>query len=61
MGEIKGSLLGIILAVAVFGIVFSIITLAVKKNSETVTTRMSDSVEIEPVFPEDTKMFTLHY
>ena len=61
MGEIKGSLLGIILAVAVFGVVFSIITLAIKNNSETVSQRMKDSVELEPVFPEDAKMYSLHY
>lgn len=61
MGEIKGSLLGIVLAVAVFGIVFSIITLAIKKSSDTVSIRISDASELEPVFPEEARMYSLHY
>lgn len=61
MGEIKGSLLGIILAVVLFGIVFSVVTIAMKNNSEIVAQRMKDGVDLEPVFPEDSKVFTLHY
>ena len=61
MGEIKGSLLGIVLAVSIFGIVFGIVTLSVKQNSDTIAQRMKDSAEVEPTFPDDAKMYSLHY
>ena len=48
MSEVKGSLLGIVLAVSIFTIVFGIITLAVNKSSNTIAGRMQDSAEVEP-------------
>ena len=48
MSEVKGTLLGIVLAVSVFAIVFGIITLSVNRSSNTIAGRMKDSVEVEP-------------
>ena len=48
MSEVKGTLLGIVLAVSVFAIVFGIITLSVNRSSNTIAGRMKDSVELEP-------------
>ena len=43
MSEVKGTLLAIVLAVAVFGVVFGIITVAMKNSAETVSGRMSEA------------------
>ena len=48
MSEVKCTLLGIVLAVSVFAIVFGIITLSVNRSSNTIAGRMKDSVEVEP-------------
>ena len=48
MSEVKGTLLGIVLALSVFTIVFSMITVAVRQSSNTVSGRMKDTVEVEP-------------
>jgi len=48
MSEVKGALLGIVLAVSVFAIVFGIINAAMNSTSKTVAQRMKDSVEVEP-------------
>ena len=47
MSEVKGTLLGIVLAISVFSIVFGIITLAVKDSADTVSSRMSDTASQE--------------
>lgn len=49
MSEVKGTLLGIVLAVSVFAIVFGIITVAVNRSSNTIAGRMQDTAEIEPI------------
>ena len=62
MSEVKGTLLGIVLAVSVFTIVFGIITLAVKQSSNTVAGRMRDTVEVEPSLTEGSyNGYTLTY
>ena len=48
MSEVKGTLLAIILAVSVFSIVFGIITVAMYRNASAVSSRMNDSVLVEP-------------
>ena len=48
MSEVKGTLLAIVLAVAVFGIVFGIISLAMKQSAESVANRMSEAAQLEP-------------
>ena len=48
MSEVKGTLLGIVLAVSVFAIVFGIITVAVNQSSNTIAGRMQDTAEAEP-------------
>lgn len=48
MSEVKGTLLTIILAIAVFSIVFTIITVAINENALTVSDRMQENVEKEP-------------
>ena len=53
MSEVKGTLLGIVLAVSVFAIVFGIITLAVNRSSNTIAGRMQDTAEIEPLVTPD--------
>ena len=47
MSEVKGTLLGIILAISVFSIVFGIITVAVKESANTVSDRMTEIAETE--------------
>ena len=48
MSEVKGTLLAINLAVSVFSIVFGIITVAMYRNASAVSSRMNDSVLVEP-------------
>lgn len=50
MSEVKGTLLAIVLAVAVFGVVFGIINVAMKQSAESVASRMSEAAEREPDF-----------
>ena len=50
MSVVKGTLLAIVLAVAVFGVVFGIISVAMKTSAESVADRMTQSAEIEPDF-----------
>lgn len=62
MSEVKGTLLGIVLAISAFTIVFGIITLAVKNTSNTISGRMKDAAEVEPdVFGQVSTAYTLHY
>ena len=62
MSEVKGTLLGIVLAISAFTIVFGIITLAVKNTSNTISSRMKDAAEVEPdVFGQVSTAYTLHY
>ena len=53
MSEVKGTLLAIVLAVAVFGVVFGIISVAMKESAESVADRMSQASELEPDFNDD--------
>ena len=48
MSEIKGALLGIVLAVSAFTMVFGIITFAMKNTAETVSDRMEQAAEADP-------------
>ena len=43
MSEIKGALLGIVLAVAAFGVIFSIITGAMSDSAQEVADRMDEA------------------
>lgn len=62
MSEVKGTLLGIVLAISVFAIVFGIITLAVKQSSNTVSERITESAGVEPdVFGNSTEAYSLTY
>jgi len=62
MSEVKGTLLGIVLAISAFTIVFGIISLAVKNTSNTISSRMKDASEVEPdVFGQVSTAYTLHY
>lgn len=62
MSEVKGTLLGIVLAISVFSIVFGIITLAVRQSSTTVSGRINDSAEVEPdVFTGSSQTYSLTY
>ena len=62
MSEVKGTLLGIVLAISVFSIVFGIITLAVKQSANTVKERITDSAEVQPdVFGNSTEAYSLTY
>ena len=62
MSEVKGTLLGIVLAVSVFAIVFGIITIAVRQASNTVSGRIVDSAEVEPdIFGNEAQPYTLTY
>ncbi len=62
MSEVKGTLLGIVLAISAFTIVFGIISLAVKNTSNTISGRMKDAAEVEPdVFGQVSTAYTLHY
>ena len=53
MSEVKGTLLAIVLAVAVFGVVFGIISVAMKESAESVADRMSQASQLEPDFNGD--------
>jgi len=53
MSEVKGTLLGIVLAISVFTIVFGIIQIAIRTNSNTIAGRMKDAAEVEPDVFED--------
>lgn len=62
MSEIKGTLLAIILVIGVFTLVFPLIMSAIESNTNTVTTRMKETVEREPdVALVQPVGYTLHY
>lgn len=48
MSEVKGALLGIILAVSAFTIVFSIMSIAMRSSAEKVEERMQQAAELDP-------------
>ena len=48
MSEVKGALLGIVLAVSVFSVIFGIMTVAMKNSAESVQERMEQAAELEP-------------
>ena len=47
MSEVKGTLLAIVLAVAVFGVVFGIISVAMHESAESIAGRMTESAETQ--------------
>ena len=47
MSEVKGTLLAIVLAVAVFGVVFGLISAAMHDSASTVADRMTESAETQ--------------
>lgn len=49
MGEVKGTLLGIVLAIAAFTMVFGVIRIAMKNTAETVQERMEETAQADPV------------
>ena len=62
MSEIKGTLLGIVLAMSAFAIVFGIISLAMKQTSNTISGRMNESAQAEPdVFGQVSTAYTIGY
>lgn len=67
MSEIKGQLLGIVLVIAIFGVVIGILTAAFTSSAETVQSRMEDlaSGSSQRVNPENhidnQKNYSLHY
>ena len=62
MSEVKGTLLGIVLAISVFSIVFGIMTVAIKRASNTVSERIDETAELQPdVFGQVSTAYTLHY
>ena len=48
MSEIKGALLGIVLAISAFTMVFGIISFAMRDVAETVSDRMDTAAELDP-------------
>ena len=48
MSEVKGALLAIVLAIAVFGAVLSIVSIAMKQSAQTVADRMDEAADKEP-------------
>lgn len=61
MSEIKGSLLTIVLTVAVFGIVFGIISASIKENSQTIASKMKSATETSAQVVDASKSHTLDY
>lgn len=62
MSEIKGTLLGIVLAISVFTIVFGLIEVAVKKSAKTVSDRLEESVALEPEVSTNTALaYNYHF
>ena len=57
MSEVKGALLGIILAVSVFTVVFGIITAAMKTSANSVKSRMDQATSSVP----DTTTAVVYY
>ena len=62
MSEVKGTLLGIVLAISAFSLVFGIITAAIRRASNTVSNRIDENAELQPsLVGEVSKAYTLHY
>jgi len=60
MSEVKGTLLGIVLAISAFSIIFGIVMASLNKNSNSVAQRMTDASEVEPdVIIDDSNLYTL--
>lgn len=47
MSEVKGTLLTIILALTVFGVVFGLVTVAINKKADEVATKIDEAGKIE--------------
>lgn len=62
MSEVKGTLLGIVLAISAFSLVFGIITAAIRRASNTVSDRIDENAELQPsLVGEVSTAYTLHY
>ena len=64
MSEIKGQLLGIVLAIGVFGVVFAAMTATFQKVSKAVEDKATSAIAQEASIPEPTsspKPYALHY
>ena len=62
MSEVKGTLLGIVLAVSVFAIVFGIITAAIRQASNTVASRINEGATTEAdIYDGEATGYTLTY
>lgn len=48
MSEVKGTLLAIILAISIFAVVYAVLTVTIRSNSESVAERMNESVTSAP-------------
>ena len=47
MSEVKGTLLTIILALTVFGVVFGLVTVAINKKADEVATKIDEAGNVE--------------
>ena len=67
MSEIKGQLLGIVLVIAIFGVVIGIITAAFQASAQAVQTRMEDVAYTNTEKPDPNarvdaeRNYSLHY
>jgi len=62
MSEIKGQLLGIILVLAVFGVVLGVLTTAFQHSAETIQERIEDAAYTNTSKPERVNTeYSLHY
>ena len=52
MSEIKGQLLGIVLAIALFGVVFGIMVTAFGRTSTSISSRMAETAETTGSYSE---------
>lgn len=62
MSEIKGQMLGIILVIAIFGVVLGLMTTAFTTSAEAIQSRVEEaaSTSVEPA-NHNGRAYTLHY
>lgn len=60
MSEVKGTLLGIVLAISMFSIVFAIVQVAMNKSANDVSQRISDASNLEPEI-EANELYTVSF
>lgn len=58
MSEVKGTLLTIILALTVFGVVFGLVTVAINKKADEVATKIDEAGKVEEKTDEDSESQT---